>query len=53
MKPIITYMFITKHGFTTESGGLAVNSVVSSGLRCGDLRFEFRNGKRLGLNPTI
>ena len=38
---------------TTESGGLEVKSVVPSGLGCGSFRFEFRNGKRLGLNPTI
>jgi hypothetical protein len=38
---------------TTEGGGLAVKSVVSSGLGCGGPRFESRNGKRLGLNPTI
>ena len=37
---------------TTEGGGLAVKSVVPSGLGCGDPRFESRNGKRLGLNPT-
>jgi hypothetical protein len=38
---------------TTEGGGLAVKSVVPSGLGCGGLRFKSRNGKRLGLNPII
>ena len=38
---------------TTEGGGLAVKSVVPSGLGSGGPRFESRNGKRLGLNPTI
>jgi hypothetical protein len=37
----------------TEGGGLAVKSVVPSGLGCGGPRFESRNGKHLGLNPTI
>uniref|UniRef100_A0A2N9IXX6 Protein DETOXIFICATION n=1 Tax=Fagus sylvatica TaxID=28930 RepID=A0A2N9IXX6_FAGSY len=36
-----------------QGGGLAVKSVVPSGLGCGGPRFESRNGKRLGLNPTI
>jgi hypothetical protein len=38
---------------TTEGGGLAVKSVVPSGLGCGGPRFESCNGKRLRLNPTI
>ena len=38
---------------TTDGGGPAVKSVVPSGLGCGGPRFEFRNGKCLGLNPTI
>jgi hypothetical protein len=36
---------------TTEGGGIAVRSVLPSGLECGDLKFESRNKKRLGLNP--
>jgi hypothetical protein len=36
-----------------RGGGLAVKSVVPSGLGCEGPRFESRNGKRLGLNPTI
>ena len=39
--------------WTTEGGGLAVKSIVPSGLGCGGPRFESRNGKRLRLNPTI
>ena len=38
---------------TTEGGGLAVKSVVPSGLGCGGPKFESRNKKHLGLNPTI
>jgi hypothetical protein len=37
----------------TEGGGLAVKSVVSSGLRCGGPKFESRNRMHLRLNPTI
>ena len=37
---------------TIEGGGLAVRSVLLSGLGCGGSRFEFRNGKRMRLNPT-
>ena len=36
---------------TTEADGIAVRSVLLSGLECGDLRFESCNDKRLGLNP--
>ena len=39
--------------YTTKGGGLAVKSIVPSGLRCGGLRFESHNEKLLGLNPTI
>uniref|UniRef100_A0A2N9IQ97 ELK domain-containing protein n=1 Tax=Fagus sylvatica TaxID=28930 RepID=A0A2N9IQ97_FAGSY len=46
--------YISSHiSLTTEGGGLAVKGVVPSGLGCGGPRFESRNGKRLGLNPTI
>ena len=38
---------------TTAGGGLAIISVVPSGLGCGGPRFESRNRKRMGLNPTI
>ena len=38
---------------TTEGGGLAVKSVVPSGLGCEGPRFESRNGKYLELNLTI
>ena len=38
---------------TTEGGGLAVKSVIPSGLGCEGPRFESRNRKHLGLNPTI
>jgi hypothetical protein len=34
------------NNITTVGGGLAVKSVVPSGLRCGGFRFESRNGKR-------
>lgn len=37
---------------TIESGGLAIRRVLPSGLRCRNPKFESRNGKRLGLNPT-
>ena len=40
-------------GDTTESGGLAIKSVVPSGLGCGGPRLKSRNEKRLGLNPII
>ena len=40
-------------GETTEGGGLAVKSVVPSGLEYEGPRFESHNGKRLRLNPTI
>ena len=38
---------------TMEGDGLAVKSVISNDLRCRSPRFESRNEKDLGLNPTI
>ena len=32
--------------WTTEGGGLAVKSIIPSGLECGGPRFESCNGKR-------
>ena len=43
----------TNHGeWTTEGGGLAVRSVLLSGLRCGGPKFESCNGKCLGLKTV-
>ena len=45
--------FIWFCALPSSGGGLAVKSVVPSGLGCGGPRFKSHNGKRLRLNPTI